>query len=108
MDLRTLKPDGTPWNFDLREDRRLAREMVDMEEPTWVIGSPPCTAFRLWNTAMNYPKAIDQEAVKEAIARGKRHLHFCASLYRKQLIAGRHFIHEHPTTAFSWKDPQIN
>ena len=107
MDLRTCKPDGNPWNFDLREDRRLAREMIDKEEPTWLIGSPPCTAFSLWNVAMNYPKAPDQEAVKEAIARGRRHLRFCTSLYRKQLKAGRHFVHEHPATALSWKDSHI-
>ena len=83
MDLRTTKPDGMPWNFDLRSDRKLARDMINQEEPTWVVGSPPCTAFSLWNTAMNYPKAVDQEAVKEAIARGHKHLRFCASLYRK-------------------------
>ena len=107
MDLRTSKPNGEPWNFDLREDRKLAREMIDKEEPTWLIGSPPCTAFSLWTVAMNYPKAPDQEAVKEAIARGRRHLRFCTSLYRKQMKAGRHFVHEHPATALSWKDSHV-
>ena len=107
MDLRTTKPNGEVWNFDLRADRRLAREMIDQEEPTWIIGSPPCTAFSLWNTAMNYPKAVAKgksEEVKAAIDRGHKHLNFVMSLYRKQLLAGRHFLHEHPMTALSWKD----
>ena len=81
--------------------------MIDKEEPTWIIGSPPCTAFSLWNTGMNYPKAIargNADAVKEAIAKGRRHLNFVTSLYRQQLAAGRHFLHEHPQTAMSWKD----
>ena len=110
MDLRTTKPNGDPWNFDLREDRRLAREMIDKEEPTWIIGSPPCTPFSLWNTGMNYPKAVAKgksEEVKAAIDRGRRHLNFVTSLYNKQLAAGRHFLHEHPMTALSWKDVGI-
>lgn len=40
-DLLTCKADGSPWNFDLPEDRRLARHMVETLKPTWLIGSPP-------------------------------------------------------------------
>ena len=84
--------------------------MIDQEEPTWIIGSPPCTAFSLWNAGMSYPKAVAKgkgEEVKAAIDRGRRHLNFVTSLYRKQLLAGRHFHHEHPMTALSWKDAGI-
>ena len=101
LDLRTCKDDGTRWNFCNRKDRRLAREMVDKEEPMWLIGSPPCTAFCQWNVARNDPKSKDREAVKKAIDEGRRHLNFMVSLYRKQLHAGRHFLHEHPATAAS-------
>ena len=41
FDLRTAKPDGTPWDFNKRSNRALAREYFAMEKPTWVIGSPP-------------------------------------------------------------------
>ena len=33
FDLRTNKPDGFPWNFDVRADRRLAHEMIHADEP---------------------------------------------------------------------------
>ena len=35
------------------------------------------------------------------------HLHFVASLYKIQLNAGRHFLHEHPAGATSWNDDWI-
>ena len=59
---------------------------------------------------MNYPKAVAKgkgAEVKAAIDRGRKHLNFVTSLYRKQLFAGRHFLHEHPMTALSWKDVGI-
>ena len=42
--------------------------------------------------------------VKKAIDKGSRHSNFMVSLYRKQLAAGRHLLHEHPATAVSWKE----
>ena len=56
FDLRTNKPDGTPWDFALSADRRAAREYVREHKPTWVIGSPPRTAFSVLNHELNYPK----------------------------------------------------
>ena len=53
---------------------------------------------------MNYLKSKDREAVKKAIDEGRRHLNFMVSFYRKQQLAGRHFLHEHPATAMSWKE----
>ena len=40
LDLKTCKDDGTTWNCCHRNDRSLAREMIDKEEPMWLIGSP--------------------------------------------------------------------
>ena len=31
------------------------------------------------------------------------HLAFCCSLYGEQLSQGRYFLHDHPTSASSWK-----
>ena len=47
LDLRTTKASGVPWNFNLRSDRREARELIDKLQPDWLIGSPPCTAFSI-------------------------------------------------------------
>ena len=33
FDRRTHKPDGSPWNFNVRADRKLTREMIHAEEP---------------------------------------------------------------------------
>ena len=38
---------------------------------------------------------------------GRMHLRFMVSIYWTQLKAGRHFLHEHPAQAASWKDPAI-
>ena len=49
LDIRTYKPNGDCWNFNLRADRNEARRLIDEQQPTWLIGSPPCTAFSIWN-----------------------------------------------------------
>ena len=103
LDLRTCMKDGTPWNFDLREHRQMAKQMVIDLKPTWLIGSPPCTAYSRLNWNWNFPK-MDQARVQEKIAEGRRHLRFVISLYRIQLQHGRHVLHEHPDGAMSWHD----
>ena len=55
FDLRTAKPDGPPWDFTKRVDRHLCRSMIDEQKPTWLVGSPPCTVFKLWNVAIKLP-----------------------------------------------------
>ena len=56
---------------------------------------------------MNHPK-MDPEKVRAGIAEGRKHLSFVASLYKKQMMAGRHFLHEHPASAASWSEPAIS
>ena len=106
LDLRTTKPDGSPWNFCQRADRRLARELISAEDPDWIIGSPPCTAFSNWNHGMNFRK-MDPARVQQIVSEGRVHLNFMASLYRRQVARGKYFLHEHPSGAQSWKEPQI-
>ena len=33
LDLRTVKPDGTPWDFTKKADRRLAMRKQDEDNP---------------------------------------------------------------------------
>ena len=47
FDLRTKKKDNTPWDFSKTSDRKQAIQYVKEHRPTWVVGSPPCTAFSL-------------------------------------------------------------
>ena len=41
------------------------------------------------------------------MVQARLHLDFCAEIYRHQLAHGRHFLHEHPVTAESWKEDFI-
>ena len=103
LDLRTCMDDGTPWDFNNPEHRRRARHLVETLRPTWLIGSPPCTAYTRLNWNWNYPK-MDPQTVQAKIEEGRRHLHFIIGLYHLQLEQGRHFLHEHPAGAKSWDD----
>ena len=100
LDLRTTKPNGQPWHLCKREDRKLARQMVDEQQPEWIVGAPPCMPFSIGNYAINYPK-MHPDQVMAMIAEGRTHLNFVCSLYRKQMLTGRFDLHEHPATALS-------
>ena len=104
FDLRTLKPNGEAWDFSKSSDRRLAKQMIEDEKPTWLIGSPPCTFFSAWKQGINY-KRMSPEKVESLRREAVQHLHFVIGLYRLQVENGRHFLHEHPATATSWSDP---
>ena len=80
--------------------------MINDLQPQWIMGSPPCTAFCIWNYGYNY-KHMKKSDVDAKLEEGRRHLSFCAYLYRKQLAKGRYFLHEHPANASSWKEPCI-
>ena len=64
-----------------------------------------CTAFsklQQWNW--------DKWDLREASAwleQAIYHIEFCCHLYRKQLDAGRYFLHEHPAGATSWSLPCV-
>jgi hypothetical protein len=106
LDLRTLKPNQTPWDFSKRADRKEARDLISAQDPDWIIGSPPCTPYSIWNFGINYKK-MDPDKVKTMLAEGKVHLDFVCSLYRRQLRRGKHVLHEHPATALSWRQDSI-
>ena len=55
---------------------------------------------------MNYKK-MDPKRVAQMLEEGRSHLEFMASIYNEQLRHGRHFLHEHPATALSWKEEPI-
>ena len=78
LDMRTCKPNGQPWNFALTADRMEALEIVRQKKPTWVIGSPPCTAFSRLQ-GLNFPK-MDPAKVERILKEARQHLHFVISL----------------------------
>lgn len=103
LDLRTCKSDGFHWDINLASGRQEAIELIRTQRPTWVIGSPPCTAFSRLNINLNFPR-MSPEVVQQRVQKGIRHLHFMCAIYKMQMKAGR-FFHEHPEGATSWSDP---
>ena len=69
------------------------------------MGSPMCTAYCILQS-LNYAR-MPADKVKEIKARADIHLHFCIELYDLQRKNNRYFLHEHPLTATSWKDPEM-
>ena len=106
FDMRTLKPNGEPWNFCRKSDRQEAKKIIKRKKPTWVIGAPPCTPFSIWNHGINHKK-MAAEDVKKSLEEGRLHLKFACSLYRYQVSQGRYFLHEHPASAMSWREDSI-
>ena len=106
MDLRTLKPNGEPWDFSRAADRALAMKMVREKRPQWIIAAPPCTPFSVLNFNMNYPRMTAEE-VQAKLEEGRVHLQFVCRLYRYQVKHGGYFLHEHPRTARSWREPCV-
>ena len=84
----------------------MARQIVEDTKPVWIIGSPPCTFYSAWNQGINH-RRMDPERVESLRREAVRHLHFVAGLYKLQVDGGRHFLHEHPAGATSWRDPWI-
>ena len=57
----------------------------------------------MFSTLQNLSKAKrDEEKFNQKMEVAKKHMRFCLELYRIQLQAGRHFLHEHPKNATSW------
>ena len=79
FDLRTAKPNGEKWDFSLQADREMALQYVRETKPSWVIGSPPCTAFSQLQQ-LNFPKMDPQEVARRK-AEGLIHLQFVCKLY---------------------------
>ena len=102
LDLTVNDEKGIPWDFSIPERRAAARKLLAETKPYLLIGSPPCTPFsKLQN--LNFPK-MDPKVVEEMLRQGREHLEFCCTLYRDQLKAGNHFLHEHPDGASSWQE----
>ena len=89
----------TGWDFDLISHREAALAYVDRVKPKLVIGSPMCTYF---SSLQNLNKERGSEAWTKEYNKAVKHLEFMVKVYRKQMAAGRWFLHEHPENATSW------
>jgi hypothetical protein len=95
---------GVTWDFEKPQDRKRAWERIRAEEPFLVIGSPPCTMFSSLQNLNTKKGKVEWEKRRRA---AEVLLVFAAAVYKMQVLAGRHFLHEHPAGATSWNHPAI-
>ena len=98
------------WDFTKPEHRRAAWKKVKAEDPYLIIGSPPFTPFSLLqelNTNDNKNKSGWMDEFNRRKLEAIEHINFCCMMYEYQVRRGKHFLHEHPWTARSWKLPGI-
>ena len=75
LDMCNKKADGSPWDCSKKADRKQARDLVDREDPTWIIGSQPLTVFSLWTYGMSHRK-MDPQVVQLRLHDVRIHLKF--------------------------------
>ena len=67
-----------------------------------LIGSAPCISFR----TLLYPSGTKSQTDRVQVQE-RQHTRACIEAYKRQLIMGRHFLHEHPVHASSWFMPEM-
>ena len=98
------------WDFTRSDHRRAAWIQVENEDPYQLVGSPPCTWFSVLqdiNLHVNRNNPAWKVKYEAEKAKAIQHVNFCCSLHNRQLKRGKHFLHEHPWSARSWKLPKI-
>jgi hypothetical protein len=98
------------YDFDTAVDRKRCWDAIIRDEPTLVIGSPPCTMFSRLQELNKYMYRNDKlwmEKFQLGMEQAKRYVRFCTQVYEHQRKHGRFFVHEHPWLATSWSMPEI-
>ena len=106
LDLEMVDPaTSSPWDLSKKDTQNKVKKMILEGKPFMVIGSPPCTAFSQLQGLNNFKR--DPQVVKKELAEACAHIIFCFEMYEIQRKAGRFFMHEHPSSARSWKRPEV-
>ena len=94
---------GATYDVVKAADRQRIRARVARDQPFLVVGSPPCTDWCWYNVSINHRRMPAQELRRRLVERQVT-LRFAVEIYCLQLAAGRHFLHEHPLGATSWRE----
>ena len=105
IDLIARRDDGRFWDLGTKEDRERLEQMQQEHQTELLIGSAPCISCRtllvpspISGTKTQIDRVQDQE---------RQYTRACIEAYKRQLIMGRHFLHEHPVHASSWCMPEM-
>ena len=102
IDLTARRDDGRFWDLGTREDRERLEQIQQEHQTGLLIGSAPCISFRTLLYSSGTKTQIDRVQDQE-----RQYTRACIEAYRRQLIMGRHFLHEHPLHASSWCMPEM-
>ena len=102
IDLTARRDDGRFWDLGTREDRERLEQMQQEHQTELLIGSAPCISFRTLLYPSGTKTQIDRVQDQE-----RQYTRACIEAYKRQLILGRHFLHEHPVHASSWCMPEM-
>lgn len=72
-------------------------DLIEMEEPEFLGGSPPCGPFSNLQNLVNVLGKVDPKVREQRLREGRKHLRTAVSAHRKQMEAGRYSLHEHPS-----------
>ena len=107
LDLTVPANDGYVWDCNRKHFRDRALQTVNEKRLLFLMVSPECTPYsNIQNLNMRTPAG--KAKVELAIPRGHVHLKFCMTLARRQMDGGRYFIYEHPKSAASWNNPDVD
>ena len=102
IDLTARRDDGQFWVLGSKKDRERLEQMQQEYQTELLIGSAPCISFRTLlhpcGTKTQTDRVQDQE---------RQHTPACIKAYKRQLIMGKDFWHEHPVHASSWCMPEM-
>ena len=96
---------ATGWDLKNKLDKEAFFQKLEQDDPYLLTGSPPCDAFSVLRHIGKNKRTAQEEADK--LAGGREHLQTAVKAYRSQMTRGRLFLHEHPKSAASWKEPEI-
>ena len=88
---------STGWDLNKPAEAAAALKKVDDEEPALLVTSPICTPF----SVMMRWCGIDPEKLEANLVEGRRRLSISMEACKKQHLADRFFLHEHPDGASS-------
>ena len=95
----------TGYDFNIAADRASCWAKIEKEQPTLVIGSPPCTLFsRLQelNKFIYRDSEVWMMKFQDRMRQAKMYVKFCTSICLYPRSKGRYLLHEHPCLATSW------
>ena len=99
MDLSIFKIGG--WSSLQPIDQNLLEEFIDENEPWLLIGIPNKDPFFV----TQYLDSVSSDQHMKKLMSLREGLHVMIQCYMRQHFADRHWLHEHPGTHASWREP---